>query len=734
MYKKRLVAAALCLVLATGVFSGCSRQEQEETPQDVQRGKYVAAEETLSEQGEEWTIKQIFTVEGKLHLLMAVQEGEITVLREWEQQGEEFTDVSRAWLTSLELPCKTWADMHLMREESGTQYLFVRLVNEEGFYEGCLWREDGDEAVEITPEKWTVPDETWGAYENIQGIETLNNGTLLAVSPTSVDMINGEDGRLLESEQVMGEYGEIVLSDGDNIYIATLGSAGDIAGLEKRPGGNRENAEQISLPISGMSGIYLCVGEDGALVAAGADGIFRYNMISGDWEKLLEGTETDFALTTCWCIGLAALEDGSVSAVFQQEDGTTRLLRYVYDPDAVTEVTENLKLYTVWENSLLQQAATMYHREHPEVLVTVEYVYSISDRYSGEAPDYEQVYQSFNTMLMGDEAPDILVMDHLDMDSYAEKGLLVDIDDIVAPMEQAGELFSSITGAYVKEDGSRYAVPLQFGFMMAIGRDIGASDMESLESLADFLGSQTDSYMGGLTADELVDQFYPYFCQEIVKDKELDREALSKILENLKKIAGNSGIVSSREKDEHRYNVWDLASRAKFAFEECRGFYDSMFPIAIMEYVKGDFTAYESCFIPSMQTGISVKSKYQETARDFLRFALSEEVQSSVSYGDFPVNQAAFERQASTDRSDVAAVTTIETEDGGQEMFEILPYSQEITERIADLCRKLDRPVVEDAKIREELIAALPWYLDGSRTLEETLDSIEGGLRMYLAE
>lgn len=733
--KKRWLSAALSVLILFSSLGGCGQQKESESSQEQTNGKYVETEEELPEQWkEDWTIKQLFSSEGSLNLLLAAEEGEVTTLRQWQQQGEEFEDVSQEWLTNLELPVQSWADMKFMEGKDGSQYLFVRVVNEEGLYQSRLWRGKGSEAEEITPSKWNEPDEVYGSYEYILDIGALDNGTLVAVSSTSLDILSGEDGSVLESEPVTGNYGETVLSDGKNIYLTTVSGAGVLDGLEKRLEGKPDDAEQIALPVRGMSGVALCVMEDGTLVAASAEGIFRYNQISESWEKLLQGSETDFALTTCWCIGLAALEDGRLYGLFRQQDGTDRLVRYEYDPDAVTEVTQELKLYTVWENSLLQQAAVAYHREHPEVLITVDYVYSITDRYSGKAPDYDQVYQSLNTMLMGGEALDILVMDHLNIESYAEKGLLVDIDEIVQPMEESGELLANITGAYVGEDGSRYVVPLQFGLTMALGRDIQGKDMESLEALAEFLSGKEESYLGPLTVSELVDLFYPYFCGEIVKGSELDRDTLGKKLECLKTIADNSGIIAARgnSDDDRQYNYRDLASRAKLALKDCNGFYDCMFPMAIAEYIHGDFAAYENCFLPMLQTGINVRSKYRDTALDFLKFALSQPVQDTSS--GFPINLPSLKKLAESDRSDVAAVTTIQTADGGEEMFEVMPYSDEVAKRLAIFCQELERPAREDAKIREELIAALPGYLDGSRSLEQTLDSLEGGLRMYLAE
>jgi hypothetical protein len=487
---------------------------------------------------------------------------------------------------------------------------------------------------------------------------------------------------------------------------------------------------KIDFPTDSAYGANICATEEGSLIVAGTDGIFRRRAEADAWEKLLDGPETDFAMSDCWCAGLAVQEDDSICVLFQESGGGARLNRYTYDPDAVIEIKEELHLYTVYESPLLQQAAVMYHREHPEVLITIQYTYSAYD--SGEA-DYDAVYQELNTLLMGEDAPDILVMDGLDMDSFIEKGLLADIGGIVGPMEESGALVSGITEYYVREDGSRYVVPLEFGFNMALGRDLEAENMASLEALADFLSGTEENYLGPQTVGELVDKFYPYFCGDIVKGKQLDREALGGKLECLKKIAENCGIAESRGKGERAYSMWDLASGAKLAFSEATGFKNCMFPVAIVDYIQGSFAAYENSFLPLLQTGICAKSRYQGTAMDFLRLALSESVQDTDHYLGFPVNLASLEKQAHEDRSESEAFTSIEAE-GGEVEFAIRQYSDETAEALLAICKSLDRPAVEDAKIREVLIEALGAYLEGAQTNEATVQRIEDGLKMYLAE
>lgn len=727
---RKNIAVILCTVIMTGVFGGCGKGEaQEEGQTEQQKGRWVEIKEELPAELEGWKLQRVYAVGDEVRLLASKQEGSQTVFREWAGKQDGFNDVTQEWLASIALDCGEWMEPQLLQDGNGTQYLYVGYTAQgEEEYKGHLWKGEGTQAVDITPEKWTVPDEEWGMYERLLGIAALQDGTLATVSYTGVDLLSGRDGSILMSEPVTSQYEDTVVSDGENVYLCTEeGSKGQI---EKRRGGKGNDKETIGFPTDSATGTLLGATKDGTLVAGGSDGIFRLRAGEESWEKLLNGSETDFAMKDCWCIGLTALEDGSIYGLFRESGGGARLNKYVYDPDAVIEVTERLKLYTVYESSLLQQAAVMYHKEHPQVLIEIQYVYPA---YYYDETDYNAVYQELNTMLMGEEAPDILVMDHLNMDSFIGKGLLADIGEVINPLEESGQLLTNITGAYVREDGSRYVVPLQFGFNMVVGRDIPEADMGSLETLAGFLSKASESYLGQQTVSELVDKFYPYFCEDIVKDKQLDKEALGERLEALKLIADNCGMIDAREKDERCYNVWELASTAKLAFNESTGFKDCMFPISMAEYIRGSFTAYENSFIPSLQTGICTKSPFQETAKDFLKTALSESVQNTDYYKGFPVNKLSLEKQCHEDRSEARAETSIEA-DGGEVDFIIDCYSDETADKLLALCESLNRPIREDEKIREVLTEALDGYLKGTQSKEDTIQKVEDGLKMYLAE
>lgn len=754
---KRVLAAALSLTLLTGVLGACGKEEtagdgsMSRTPgdgageasggQDSAGGSYVEKEELLPQELANWNIMQLFTVEGRLHLLTSMQQEEKTILREWEKQQDGFADVTQGWLASMELSCGEWLEAQLAQGQDGSQYLYTGYVQEgTDSFMGRLWKGGGDTAQEITPKEWSTPDEEWGGYEMIQGFAALDNGTLVSLSYSALYIHSGEDGSVLESDSEVSAYEGGIVTDGKNVYLRSSdGSGGQI---EKRPEGRIGDGVGIPLPTGGTGGNVFTFGgsgsmslaalKDGTLVAAGEDGIFRLagGDPQGQWEKLAEGVDTDFAVADRSCMGLAALEDGSIYALFLV-DGEVKLNRYEYDPDAVTEVTQVLKLYTVYENSLLKQAAALYHKANPQVRIDIEYEYAM---YSYDVPDFDAVYKKLNTLLLGEDAPDILVLDDLNMGTYVSKGLLEDLNELVRPLEESGEVLSNITGAYVGEDGKRYGVPLQFSFNMALGRDITPEQMGTVESLAAFLSKADVSYLGPQTPAELVDKFYPYFCEEMVRDKQLDREVTGRYLEYLKAIGDNCGIIKTRPENELCYSMWDLGSKAKLAFDQAGGFVGCMSSMSMVDYIKGDFTAFENRFNPSLLTGICAQSQYPDTAKDFLRFALSGQVQDTDNYGSFPVNRSSLLKQAAKDRTDFMMSTMIQQDDGGYEVFDAKAFPKETADRLVAMCESLDKPVKEDAKIREVLIECLGPYLEGTQSKEETLQKIEDSLKMYLAE
>lgn len=748
----RLPAILLAFSLLTGMLSACAgdKTNKDKLPatdpggvSGPARGRYVEQTVTLPPELADCSVQHMYAVENTLHLLVAKEQEDKTCLQEWTCQDGVFAEATRDWLAGMTLPGADWLDARLVQSADGTQYLYARYAQADnsGFsLTNHLWKGTADGAVEITPEKWSAPGDEWGGFNTIQGLAALDNGTLAVLSYSGMDILSAQDGSILESMPSSIIYEGNVATDGKNVYLCFMdGAAG--GQIEKRLNGKETDAQTIPFPAEGSDGNAMSFGgggnlfvdalKDGTLIAAGEEGIFRLPCSASEeeWERLVAGIDSDFSTPGYWCMHLAALENGGIYAFFTSDE-EQKLNLYQYDPDAVSEVTQVLKVYTLYENSLLKQAAAMYHKLHPEVMIEIESEFPL---YSSDTPDYDAIYKTLNTRLFGDDTPDILVMDHLNMDAYARQGLLEDLDDIIKPLEESGELLSNITGAYRGEDGKRYAVPLQFDFTLAMGRDIAPENMSSLEALADFLSKSDYSYLGEQTIADLVDLFYPFFCDKIVHGKELDKDSLGKYLGYLKTIADNCGIIDKRSEEAFTGGIWGLMDKAKLALESAGGFTDCITPMTMVDYIKGDFTAFENSFTPSVQAGICTKSRYSDTARDFLQFALSQQVQDVEYNRGFPVNRHSLNKQAQKDRSVSSFFTIIQTSNGDL-TFEGKPYTQEKAQRLVALCEALDTPTREDAKIRETLLECLGEYLKGTKSLEDTVRKIEDSLKMYLAE
>ena len=742
------IALATCMAIVMGLLTGCGKKNDLQiaaSPDEVQKGRYVETELSLPEEWKDKNISQIFRSGDELHFLVAGGSEGQTTLEEWKLgEGDTLTEVTKDWLKAFPegKDLENSDSFTLLQDAEGNQYLYGNCYRDEESSSAHLWKETDGNALDITPQKWLEPIDMDGYrfYDAPQYVTLTEDGLLVGLSYFSLDVVLAQDGSMVSSQESDSLIDSGTLADnkwvsavGDTLYLAQADEQGSVNGLlQMQLDGNNGAKAKGVIPFSqdSYSSAYFSVLEDGTVYAADADGFFRCDAGDTNWQKLLQGIDTGFSLSDQWCRDIVALSDGSVYAWFGSESGD-KIMIYRYDPDAVIEVTEELTLYTVEESFFLQQAAVQYHKQHPEVLIHVDAAISMTDKYSGNA-DYQQIYQDLNTSLTSGNGPDLMVMDHLKLDTYASKGLLLDLQEILQPMEEDGTLLSNITTAYEEADGRRYAVPLQFGLLLAVGRDVHPEEMSSMDAIAKAVSGKTESYMGDRTCGELVEEFYPLIVDDILQNRQVNRDTLHPWLEDLKKIADNCGILPSR-KEGRAANIWDLGSDVRLVLQETDGFNEAMMPYAVADLLNANVVSMENAFYPKMVLGINSRSEHVETAKDFLRFALSEELQSVDTYEGFPVNAKALETQAAADRSMAEAYTTYDI-DGSTAEFAIKAYSEETANHLMELCRAATLCLKEDTQIETSLTESLQAYLNGQAGVEEAMDAVEGSLKMYLAE
>lgn len=730
---RKWIALLLAAVTACTLLAGCGNKEKPTADATGQtKGRYVESTVTMPEGVNAGNIVNTFKKDGNLHLLTKKDNGGMAQLQEWEYKDGTFTEVTGEWMKQVTISYYQYGQTKLLYGKDGTVYLFAVCTENDDTRGHLFLSKDGATSEEITPESWTIPDEQFDFIYPPENIVLLDNGTIVGQFFWKTEYYSAEDGSKIKDAVLEGHYSGTMASLGDQFYLLEEGD-GTQTKLNIFNTTSEQPVKSIPFKQNIASTSFIDVLEDGSIIICGVDGFYRCAKDDDNWEKLIDGLDTSMALSTIWGKGMTATEDGSFYVYYGgDDDGDAVLMKYAYDPEAVSEVTQTIKIFSVYENSLIKQAAVMFHKMHPEVAIEVEYAVSTMEKYG--SPDYNQIYQNLNTKLMAGEGADILIMDKIDADIFIDKGLLVDINDVVSPLEEDNTLLSNITGHYLGEDGSRYIVPLQFSMALVVGRDVDVHQMADVPSLAMGLSQYNESLMGTFTPGELTERFLPYFSESIIEGKELNKEALKENLEYLKAIADNSGIVLSRGEEDRALGIWDIASKARLVINEANGFNGAMFAVSAANLVNGDFVPFGNAFFPKFEAGINAKTEYLDTAKEFLAYLLCEDLQKHDFYEGFPVNSKALDTLSVKDRSNAEAYTTITMSDGTEAEFAIKSYDEKDAKKLTDACRSVTVKASLDNKILEEISYNIPGYLDGSQSMDETISKIEAGLQMYLAE
>lgn len=729
------LALFVAAALAVGV-AGCGGGQEKTggSAKDTAKGRYVESALALPEGVSADDIVQIGKYEGKLFFLEVQENGEEPfVFTEYLQDGQGgFEKRDCEWLNSLELTESPWK-MDYMKGEGEQAFFFAEY---EGDYWGHLFATtDGKEGFEITPKGWTegLDMEGYNYYECPDWVGMAASDTLVGGFYDRIEFYSADTGEMLRQMPVSDSYLEGCVPEKDGFYLFKGSDMGNLTGVEKYQDGQSEASETIAFTekSSGTMSSYADVLGDQTVIACTGEGFYRYDVTKREWEQIIPARFTSLIMETMWCQGIAAMDDGTLYALFAGEGAA--IMQYVYDPEYTVGEEKILTVYTVYPCSVVNQAAALFQKAHPEVQVVVETELTYDDMYGGTV-DLDSIYSSLNAEILAGNAADILVLDGLKTESFIEKGLLLDIDDVITSLEEKGELLSNITKDYQNEDGTRYHVPLRFAMNLLVCRDIEADSIQDMESMAGDFAGRTEPMLGARTVGDLVGEFAPYFTDEMIREKQLDKEALKKYLEYLKTIADNGGIVNDYGENYRAEGIWEIASTVHAAFYQAGGFNQSMLPVSAAKLVNGSVACFENAYIPEFEVGIYSQTKEEDLAKEFLEFALSTQVQDTDFYDGFPINAVSLENQAGKDRSDAEAYTTIMLGDGQSIGFEIRDFDDTQAAELMEMCKKLDRKVVVDEEVNEKLTDSVAGYLDGSRTLDETVERVEAGLRMYLAE
>lgn len=522
--------------------------------------------------------------------------------------------------------------------------------------------------------------------------------------------------------------------------------------------------------------VYMAPGEEGIIYVAcdgGNGGVYRHVIGGSAMEQIIDGALSSFGNPSMSIVSMVPLDNNEFMVLFSGG----KLVRYTYDPNVPTVPDDLVTVYSLQEEDKVRQAIAQYQAQNPQAFVRYEVGLSGSD-----AASREDAIKKLNTELMSGAGPDILILDGLPVDSYIEKGVLLDLNDHISQMSGEQELLPNIVESF-RKDGKIYSMPVTFTIPAVFGRKEDLAQIHDMASLTETVERLRRENPGqeiiGMFAEEAAVKWLmpvsgPAFVDEAGN---LDGQVISDYLENMNRIyaASQEGLseamvksYADRREMYHTAGIDDYYTEAYNSIGNATmelGMGDSVFAAGNLNstYIFWELVSLNRIegltdmqvapldghcshvFVPDVMTGINASSAHMEEAAAFFDMLMGKEVQE-LFWDGFVVNRAALQSQLSpgwvllanggmnVDYGEVSSTIGSSMEDGREYTMSIYMPTKEEFQELYDTFCELDTPYIKVPVVEDAIVEFGGQYLEGYLSLEEAVEKIKGKVDIYMAE
>ncbi len=422
--------------------------------------------------------------------------------------------------------------------------------------------------------------------------------------------------------------------------------------------------------------------DESKIFYASNEGIFSYDMDSKEDVMIVDGKLTSMVSTDASINRFLVLPDNEFLICLENYSETNgaqmQLLHYTFDPDMPARPDKELTVYSLTDDYAVSQMCAMFQKSHPDVYVTTEFGMSGED-----AVTSSDAVRTLNTRIMAGEGPDIIFLNGLPVDSYVEKGLLLDISDLVETKKQEGNVFETIIDTFKTKSGT-FAVPITFSIPAMIARQDLFDQADTVSGLAQAAEDYTadsenkGSFIDAYSVLTLIATLMPSNAESwFNEDGSLDPDELKAYLTDIKRVIDS---VKSTMSDEEKEQISSITSylndeemQSLFSYSNFSGGDPSWGAVDVaagnvqcalgnlggsdgLQYMysvsKMDSSIkygpmpgnIKNVYNPGGIAGINAKTQDPESSKAFIDYILSVDVQKYMSgYNGFPVSKEAFD-------------------------------------------------------------------------------------------
>lgn len=746
--QRRILAIFLALALAIVGLAGCGKKEMVLPEATVAKGRYV--EQSIDLPAEGYPMDMTMLSDGRIRVGLMTGEREYRIFTRTAEGG---------WTEDVVLPeaVKAMGYLDFMRFfRDGSVFLsgIEKVGEREYHYHFAILSADG--VLRELPITYPEVNESDGILLGGADI-TSDDRLMLLFSFDDLREVNLTDGSLSANRNELGICSTVggLACAGEDTYLLSDTLCGRVSEGQQEQltdalGKQLMASEQAT--SGAESKITFWKNEDGYLFFTTDEGLYSYVPGGSVTEELISASKSSFGDPSFVPKALEGTEDG-VFYVLGQQSGIAALCSFVYDAEAPVQATNQLKVYSLYDDDDLRQMISWFQKSHPETEVSLEIGLTGEDGMT-EA----DALRTLNTEILAGSGPDILRLDGMSLDSYLEKDILMDLSDLLAETPT----LEQITKCY-ERDGKVCVIPAAFAIPAVYGPRELVTRIANLDSLVDAASQalaqndQAHSLMNGMIPQLVTDTLYDS-CSAAWKkaDGTLDEEALERFLEAMDKLYAMDAplreqyadILKELEDQGDFYTPGEytgiggshdiIMNGMALSAGTLEGMEAWSYALAgddrLEDYALLPLNLQASgVFLPRQLYGALASSENGEAAKDFVRFVLGEEVQGNALSFGFPVNQAVFDRQIQEDKT---VQTTFGSSDENGNYISLAARYPSAAERqqLVTWVNDLTTPALTDRTIRSLITAQAAASMKGSCTVQEAVSQALQSLNLYLSE
>ncbi|WP_312810236.1 ABC transporter substrate-binding protein [Sedimentibacter sp.] len=472
----------------------------------------------------------------------------------------------------------------------------------------------------------------------------------------------------------------------------------------------------------------LSSGKDGSIYITDRSGVYKIVKDGVILEKIIDGELTSLGIPSLHFSAILEGINGEFYIPYSDREQNTSVAKYEFDENMPTLPSMELTVYTLNENNTLRQTAGELQNKYPDFKVNIKVGLEV-----GTSVTKTDAIKQLNGELLGGKGPDLILLDGLSVESYIQKGVLADLSDIVNAYMKDDKLLSSVINTYAN-DGKYPVIPTKF-HMPVIWIDEEYKDyMKNLDTFIEFVQEKNDKPVFGYfePADLITTFSYTCFPEWINEGKEINRQELTKFLQNIKVLYDNRGDFTG---SDGKAFAWAF-NKTYGCYSLLKGYQSYVIENLAQDKRQGGIPLFlpgqvEKSFVPVNCIGVNNNSANIDIAKEFVSLMLSEAVQKAPINDGFPVNLDALEYGAlGTGNEGMYYMIS----GPGEETLEGVPPSREKLEVIKELCYKVKNPSVPDEVLIEIIIENSKEYFEGEITVEDAVEKIKEKSKLYLSE